>query len=224
MATIGYAAAMVVRARNARKLPLLEAGENSPLGRPDWTYVDKPDLDAFTAADWQVLDRQRLIYDAEQRAAQALRMLAAMADDTTFGYAINNYRHCLQSATMALRDGHDEETVVVALFHDIGFITCPETHGAFAAALLGPLISDRNIWMLEHHDLFQGHHIHDHPDVDPNVRERWRGHPHFDWTAEYVAKYDQNAISATYENAPLEAFVPMVNRVFARPPKIRPRD
>lgn len=215
---------MVVRARNVRKLPLLEAGENSPLARTDWSYVDKPDLDAFTAVDWQVLDRQRVVYDAEQRAAQALRMLAAMADDTTFGYAINNYRHCLQSATMALRDGHDEETVVVALFHDIGFITCPETHGAFAAALLGPLISDRNIWMLEHHDLFQGHHVHDHPDTDPNARARWHGHPHFDWTAEYVARYDQNAISATYENAPLDAFVPMVNRVFARPPKIRPRD
>jgi len=214
---------MVMRTRNVSKLPLLEAGPNSPLAKPDWAYVDKPDLDAFTVEDWQILDRQRVVYDAEQRAAQALRMLAAMANDTTFGYVINNYRHCLQSATMALRDGHDEETVVVALFHDIGFITCPETHGAFAAALLGPLISDKNIWMLEHHDLFQGHHVHDHPDTDPNARERWRGHPHFEWTAEYVAKYDQNAISATYENAPLDAFVPIVNRVFARPPRIRPR-
>jgi predicted HD phosphohydrolase len=213
---------MVARAGKVRRVRSAEAGP-SPLARPDWSYIDKPDLDTFGALDWQILDRQREVYDAEQRATQALRMLAAMADDTTFGYAINNYRHCLQSATMAMRDGHDEETVVVALFHDIGFITCPETHGAFASALLGPLISDRNIWMLEHHDLFQGHHVHDHPDIDPDARERWRGHPHFDWTAEYVARYDQNAISASYENAPLATFVPIVNRVFARPPKIRPR-
>jgi hypothetical protein len=215
-----------VPTRNAPRLWLPDqapGGRKSPLAKPGWSHIDQPDLDSFTAQDWQLLDQQRAVYDAEERAAQALRMLAAMADDASFGYAINNYRHCLQSATMLMHDGHDEETIVVALFHDIGFITCPETHGAFASALLGPLISDRNIWMLEHHDLFQGHHVHDHPDIDPDARERWRGHPHFDWTAEYVAKYDQNAISASYQNAPLATFVPIVNRVFARPPKIRPR-
>jgi predicted HD phosphohydrolase len=213
-----------VRARNRKSVQPLEPGRKSRLARPDWSYVDKPELDAFTAEDWRLLDRQRVVYDAEQRAAQALRMLAAMADDTSFGYAINNYRHCLQSATMVMRDGHDEETIVVALFHDIGFVTCPETHGAFAAALLGPVISDKNIWMLEHHDIFQGHHVHDHPENDPNERDRWRGHAHFAWTAEYVARYDQNAISASYDTAPLETFVPIVRRIFARPPKIRPRD
>jgi predicted HD phosphohydrolase len=213
-----------VRARDGKGDWLPEAGRRSRLASSDWSYVDKPELDAFTAEDWRLLDRQRVLYDAEQRAAQALRMLAAMADDTSFGYAINNYRHCLQSATMVMRDGHAEETIVVALFHDLGFIACPETHGAFAAALLGPVISDQNIWMLRHHDIFQGHHVHDHPDIDSDERERWRGHAHFDWTAEYVARYDQNAISASYDAAPLEAFVPIVHRVFARPPKTRPRD
>jgi len=34
---------------------------------------------------------------------------------------VNNYRHSLQSAIMALRDGLSEEDVVVCLLHDIGF-------------------------------------------------------------------------------------------------------
>lgn len=207
-----------------RTLQATAQGGKSPLADEAWCYVDKPALDQFTAEDWALLEKQRQPYFAEQRATQALRMLAAMADDASFGYAINNYWHCLQSATMVMRDGHDDETIVVALFHDLGFITCPETHGEFAAALLGPYITDKNVWMLRHHDLFQGHHIHGHPDVDPSARERWRGHPHFDWTADYVAKYDQNAISADYDTASLDVFEPIVRRVFSRPPIIRPRD
>lgn len=197
-------------------------GERSPLARPEWRYVEKPDLDRFDGADWALLDAQREVYDGEQRARQALRMLTAQADDPTFGYAINNYRHCLQSATMVMRDGHDDETIVVALLHDIGFIVCPETHGAFAAALLGPVVSDRNLWMLERHAIFQSHHVHDHPDVDPDERERWRGHPHFEWTAEYVARYDQNAISPDLPIAPLAMFEPVVQRVFQRPRRLCP--
>ena len=30
-------------------------------------------------------------------------MLSASADDPVFGYCINNYRHCLQAASLALR-------------------------------------------------------------------------------------------------------------------------
>ena len=97
----------------------------SPLAKAGWQYVERPDLDAFIAADWAVLDAQRRVYDGEERARQALRMLEMQAGDTTFGYAINNYRHCLQSATMVMQDGHDDETIVVALLHDVGFIVCP---------------------------------------------------------------------------------------------------
>ena len=120
---------------------------------------------------------------------------------------------------MIMRDGHDEETIVTALFHDIGFTICPDLHGDFAAALLGNYISERNAWMLKHHGLFQFHHCHEHPEVDPRERERWRGHPHFDWTADYVARYDQNAICPSYDTAALDVFEPMVRRVFARPPR-----
>jgi predicted HD phosphohydrolase len=196
---------------------------NSLLLKPDWQYIDKLSLQDFKADDWSVLNAQRAPYHAEQQAKQVLRMLADSRDDPTFGYRVNNYRHSLQSATMALRDGLPEEDVVVALLHDIGFVVCPDMHGAFAADLLGAYISDRNDWMLRRHAIFQNFHSPERPDVDQQGRERWRGHPHFEWAANFVAKYDQAAFDPAYECATLDVFEPLVHRVFARTPRPRPQ-
>lgn len=196
-----------------------EVPPRAPLADPDWRYVDKPALDAFRRADWDVLLPQRRAYYAQRQAAHVLRTLELLRDDPSWGYQLSIYEHCLQSATMVMQDGHDEETVVVALLHDIGFTLCPDTHGAFAAALLAPYVHPRHVWMLERHGIFQDAHAHEHPDADPQARERWRGHPHFAWAAEYVERYDQNAIRPDLPIAPLGTFVPMVQRVFARPPR-----
>lgn len=196
----------------------LPAGDRSTLADADWRYVDKVSLEMFSRDDWTLLESQRAQYLARHQADQVLRLLAASEHDASFGYPVNNYRHCLQSATMALRDGLDEEDVVVALLHDVGFITCPLMHGDFAATLLGSYVSDRNDWMLRHHAVFQNVHSPNLPGVDPNERERWRGHPHFDWTAEFVARYDQAATNPNYPCEPLETFVPMVRSIFSRKP------
>lgn len=193
----------------------------TPLLDADWRYVEKVSLEDFTAADWAVMQRQRAVYYREQQAIQVLRMLSASEHDTTFGYMVNNYRHSLQSATMALRDGLEEEDVVVALLHDVGFIACPTTHGEFAAQLMGPYVSDRNFWMLRHHAIFQNVHAPTFPGVNPNERERWRGHPHFEWTATFVERYDQAATDPDYDCEPLSVFEPMVKRIFARMPVAR---
>lgn len=194
--------------------------ERSRLLDPSWHYIEKISLEDFTPTDWSVMNRQRAEYNAREQARQALRMLEAQADDPTFGYMVNNYRHCLQSATQAWRDGLDEESIVVALFHDLGFTITPKNHGDLAAALLKPYVHEKHIWMLERHAVFQDIHAPTFPGVDVNARERWRGHPYFEWAATFVAKYDQDATDPDYDYIPLEAFVPMVQRVFARPPQI----
>ena len=190
----------------------------SPLADPQWAYLEKISLEDFSADDWRQLEVQRAAYLAQLQAAQALRLLSASEHDPSFGYMVNNYRHCLQSATMVLRDGLPEEDVVVALLHDVGFITCPLQHGDFAATLMGAYVSERNHWMLRHHATFQNLHAPHLPGVDPHERERWRGHPHFDWTAEFVARYDQAACDPLYVCEPLATFVPMVRSVFSRAP------
>ena len=199
----------------------------SPLLHPDWQYIEPQRLDDMRGDDWALLMRQRRQFDADQQAEHALRMLRASAADPGFGYQVNNYRHSLQAATAAMQDGRDEEYIVVTLFHDVGFTVCPASHGAFAASMLSPYVSDASRWVLEHHQIFQAHHCHEHPDetVQPKAREAWRGHPHFAATAEFVARYDVTTIVPGLPEAPLDVFVPMVRRLLARPPRIiRPRE
>lgn len=199
----------------------------SRLLRPDWQYVEPASLDGFRAPEWALLATQRRDYDAALQAEHMLRLLAASTDDPVFGYQVNNYRHCVQSATAALIDGRDEDYVVMALFHDVGFTVCPTSHGAFAAAMLAPYLGDAHRFILEHHMVFQDHHAHDHPDdhVDPAGRERWRGHPAFEATAEFVARYDIATLSPGLPEAPLETFRPLVHRVLSRAPRrIAPRE
>ncbi len=187
-----------------------------------WQHIQRSSLEDMTPGDWAILDSQRHAFYRTEQARQVLRMLSASKSDPSFGYTVNNYQHCLQSATMALRDGLPEEDIVVCLLHDIGFVTCPHQHGEFAAALLGPYVSERNHWMLRRHAIFQDVHALAHPSADRNARERWRGHPHFEWAAEFVARYDQNAIDGSYQSAPLEVFEPMVLRLFSRTPRAMP--
>ena len=183
--------------------PQRKSGERDPLLRPEWRYIEKFNMDDFRAEDWSLMNRQRSEYLREQQSRQVLELLKASKDAPTFGYAINNYEHCLQTATLLHKDGYDEEDIVAGLLHDIGFIVCPENHGQFVADLLRSYISERNIWMLEHHEIFQRIHLHGYYEkVEPafiNERERWRDHPYFEWTAEFVEKYDIIAINPNIE-------------------------
>ena len=187
----------------------------SPLGHPDWVYVEKQSIEEFTATDWQTLEVQRKKYISQVKAEHLLRLLNVSADDASFGYRVNMYRHALQSATMALRDGLSQEDVVVALFHDVGYITSYSNHGEFASALLGPHISERNHWMLKNHAVFQNFHALQMPGIDRHEREIWRGHPYFDWTAEFVKLYDQSTCDPNYPCEPIETFIPIIDALLA---------
>jgi len=200
-----------------------QAGERDPLLRPDWRYIEKFNMDDFRREDWAVLNRQRDEYLQTELPRQVLELLKASENAPTFGYAINNFEHCLQTALLLYQDGHDEDTIVAGLLHDIGFIVCPDEHGRFAANLLRPFLSEKNVWMLEHHEIFQRIHLHEYQESeDPdylNERERWRDHPYFDWTAEFVERYDIVAINPEIESPPLALFEPMVYRVLSHEPQ-----
>jgi predicted HD phosphohydrolase len=131
------------------------------------------------------------------------------------GFAIDRLQHCLQTATRALRAGHDEEYVTCALFHDIGAVLAPADHAAFGAMILRPFISEHNHWMLHHHGIFQGYYFFHHLGIDRNAREQFRGHPCFEYTAYFCHQFDQAAFDPNYDTMPLAAFEPMVRRTLA---------
>jgi predicted HD phosphohydrolase len=133
------------------------------------------------------------------------------------GYAVDRLEHSVQTATRAHRDGRDEEYVVCALIHDIGDTLGPLNHSDIAAALLKPFVSEQNLFMVDKHAIFQGYYFFEYLGLDKNLRDRFRDHEWFDYTAEFCEKYDQCSFDPDYDSMPLEAFIPMVERVFRSP-------
>lgn len=133
--------------------------------------------------------------------------------DDSAGYRISRLDHSLQAATRAERAGEDEETVVCVLLHDIGDYLAPANHSEVAAAVLRPYVSDKNYWIVKHHGVFQGFYYFHHLGEDPNARDRWRDHPHYQATVDFCANYDQNSFDPSYDSQPLRHFEPMVRRI-----------
>jgi len=133
-------------------------------------------------------------------------------------YRVTRYEHSLQAATRALRDGASEEAVVCALLHDVGDLLAPDNHGAFAAALLEPYVSEKSAWIVRHHGLFQGYYYFHHWGRDRDARERFRGHPWFDDAVAFCERWDQVSFDPEFDTETIETFVPLVRRVFLREP------
>ena len=133
------------------------------------------------------------------------------------GFPVDRYTHSLQTATRALRDGRDEEYVVCALLHDIGDTLAPFNHFDIAAAILKPVVSEANLWMVQHHGIFQGYYFFHHLGMDRNLRDQFKGQPHYARTEEFCALYDNPAFDAKAETLPIAEFEPMLRRVFAQP-------
>ncbi len=133
------------------------------------------------------------------------------------GFPVDRLTHCLQTATLAHRDGKDEEYVVCALLHDIGDTLGSYNHADVAAVLLEPFVSEANHWMVKHHAIFQGYYFFHYLGMDRDMRNQYKEHPHFMRTIEFVSKYDSPAFDPEGETLPLSYFEPMIRKVFAKP-------
>ena len=168
-----------------------------------------------TKEDWDIIGSYAMVFNAElpSRILDHLRMLK----DDHGGFAVDRLEHSLQTATRAHKDGKDEEYVVCALLHDIGDILGSYSHAEIGAAILRPFVSEANHWMLYHHGIFQGYYFFHHLGLDKDMREGFRGHEHFEYTAQFCHLYDQNSFDNNFESMSLEDFEPMVQRVLAKP-------
>ena len=133
-------------------------------------------LTTATAADWQrVMAEEAAIPHARHVQDLLLLLLKQQRDDDCFGVPINGYQHCLQTTTRVLRAGESEELIVCSLFHDVAERMAPFSHGPVIADILQPFISERNEWMLRHHDAFKQKHFIEQPSIDRHAREHFRG-------------------------------------------------
>ena len=184
----------------------------------DGEVLDRAKFHAMTEStqeDWAAIMRA----SAPHRDELADRLLAhlMLLDNDHGGFAVDRLQHSLQTATRAHRDGRDEEYVVCALIHDIGDILLPANHAELGATILKPFISEANHWMMQQHGIFQGYYFFHHLGLDREMREQFRGHPHFEYCAQFCHLYDQNSFDPAYESMPLSAFEPMLRRAVAAP-------
>ncbi|MBD9573831.1 HD domain-containing protein [Pseudomonas sp. BGr12] len=168
-----------------------------------------------SAEDWAIIAKDFGQYAAllPDRIMTHLRLL----DGDFGGFPVDRLTHSLQTATLAHRDGRDEEYVVCALLHDIGDTLGSFNHADIAAAILKPFVSEANLWMIEKHAIFQGYYFFHHLGLDRHLREQFKDHPQFEQTIEFCARYDAAAFDPDGEVMPLEFFEPMLRRVFAQP-------
>lgn len=168
-----------------------------------------------TKEDWDIIASHMMPFATTlpDRVVDHLKMLGGDHG----GFAVDRLEHSLQTATRAHQDGRDEEYVVCALLHDIGDLLGFFNHADLAATVLKPFVSERNRWMVEKHGVCQGYYFFHYLGLDRNMREQYRGHPDFEYTLEFCDKYDQPAFDPNFQSMPLDAFMPMVRRVFAQP-------
>jgi predicted HD phosphohydrolase len=168
-----------------------------------------------TAEDWAVISHH--FRDFAQGLPGRVRAHLELLRGDYGGFPVDRFEHSLQTATRAHRDGRDEAYVVMALLHDIGDTLGSYNHPEIAAAMLRPFVSEELHWIAQHHGVFQGYYYFHHLGMDRDLREGFRGHPHFQACADFCAKYDQAGFDPAYESAPIEFFMPMVERVMSRP-------
>ena len=168
-----------------------------------------------TQQDWQIIGTHQLTYmvDLPSRVLDHLRLL----DGDFCGFAVDRLTHSLQTAARAERAGRDDRYVLAALLHDIGDTLGSFNHADIAAAVVKPFVSPEIHWMVEHHAEFQGYYFFHYLGLDKDIREKYRGQPEFDLTAEFCADFDSPAFDPSYDTPPLEHYEPLVRSLMASP-------
>jgi predicted HD phosphohydrolase len=172
-------------------------------------------LSESTAEDWQVIigEQKKFMSGLADRILEHMKLL----EGDYGGFPIDRLQHCLQTAERAAEDGRDDEYVVCALLHDIGDTLGSYNHADVGAAILQPFVSEANHWMVKHHAIFQGYNFFHHLGMDRDLRDRFRNSEYYDYTAEFIAQYDDPAFDDSKPALSLELFAPMVRAVMAEP-------
>lgn len=172
-------------------------------------------MDQSTKEDWALIvpEAMKMARDLPDRVLAHLQLL----DGDYGGFPVDRLTHSLQTATLAMKAGRDEEYIVCALLHDIGDTLGSFNHPDIAAAILKPFVSEANHWMIQNHGIFQGYNFFHHIGMNRDMRDMFASSPHYERTAEFVELYDNPAFDPKAETFPLSTFEPLVRRLMAAP-------
>ena len=146
-----------------------------------------------TQDDWAAIVRAGMAHQGEHvdRILSHLKLL----DGDYGGFAVDRLEHSLQTATRAHRGrpGRGIRRLRPAARHR-RHPAAGQPRRASAAAILKPFVSEPNHWMVEKHGIFQGYYFFHHLGLDRDMRDEYRGHPWFEYTAQFCHLYDQNRL------------------------------
>jgi predicted HD phosphohydrolase len=169
-----------------------------------------------TREDYLLLDESER--DFAKGLPQQIMTALKRLDHSLEGYPLTRLGHSLQTATRALRDGADDELVVAALIHDLGDELSPYNHAEIAAGIIRPYVREEVSWIVEQHGLFQTYYYVHHMGGDRHMRDRYKDHKWFESCANFCERWDQASFDQDYDTLPLEAFAPLVEKIFSRTP------
>jgi predicted HD phosphohydrolase len=172
-------------------------------------------LKGSTQQEWDILSEEERQL-GRGLADRVLDHLLTLGEQET-EFPLSRLGHSLQTATRASRAGRDDQYVLCALLHDIGDTLGTFNHGDIAAAIVKDFVRSDYHWMVEQHPVFQGYYFFQFVGRDRDEREKFRGHEHFDLTAEFCEEFDQAAFDPGYPTMAVEEFRPLVRALMATP-------
>jgi predicted HD phosphohydrolase len=174
-------------------------------------------MDQGKIEEWMVIGKA--VTERQASMPKIIKAMLLQLEEQVDGFAVDQLRHGLQTATRALRDGASEEMVVAALCHDIGKVISVENHPAIAAEILKPYVTRETYEIIRTHQDFQGLHYYALVGKDPDARRQYASEPWFDLACVFTDGWDQASFDPEYDTFPLSRFEPMIDRVFASPGK-----
>jgi predicted HD phosphohydrolase len=171
-------------------------------------------MDVSTKEQWNTIFEKTM--EAQPRVARQILAMVKGLSDITDGFSVDQMQHALQTATLAERDGADEEVIVASLLHDVGKLISVLNHPKIAAEILKPYVRNDVYCMVAYHQDFQGRYYYEHLGMSTTLRDRHRDEPWYDLAEQFADKWDQKAFDPDYQSETLEHFEPMVNNVFAQ--------
>lgn len=146
--------------------------------------------------------------------SRVLSMLESLRN-VWYGFPVDQLDHALQCARRAELAGEDDEIVLAALCHDLGKVVNVWGHEFISAAILRPYVSEDTCWIVENHQAVQSKYLpmfagrHDQSSIDQ--------HPCGAAARRFVEEYDAPSFATDFDTPPLERYVGLVERFFARP-------
>jgi len=173
-------------------------------------------LDQSEAEDWHHICAEHAQYYATGAPLRVMDHIRKL-EEITLGFPCHQLQHSLMTATLARAAGADDETLVMALCHDIGKSISVPNHAAIGAEILRPYVSDDHYRAVLHHQEFQALYYFHHFGMPNTQREAYREAGWFALAEALVDDWDMPAFDPDFSPDPLESFEPAVVRVFSAP-------